>query len=308
MRAGGTRARPARARGYARSGGTRPRGGTRARGYALSGVRALGVRAIVSGDRGPALRAQQSSHLSRSARPRVGFFGGAGCPFNCETQPAPPKKLRAKAAEARAATCDPHEAQITLLRRSVSAATPSVSRRRHQSRGGAISLAAAPSVARRRHGSPRRRHQSRGDAISLAAAPSVSRRRHQSRGGAISLAATPSVARRRPSVSRRRHQSRGDAISLGATHHSRGEASVARRRHQSRGGAISCTTSGANHLRRRAIERVPRGSAERNPVSPSRSPSPSLNTPVRTGTRTASSRSGPPAGTRSRSASRPGSR
>ena len=265
MRAGGTRARPARARGYARSGATCPPGGTRARGYALSGARVLGVRAIVSGDREPAFRAQRSSHLSRSARPRVGFFGGAGCPFNCETQPAPPKQLRAKAAEARAATCDPHEAQITLLRRSAW-------RRRHQSRGDAISLAAAPSVSRRRHQSRAGAISLRGDAISLAATPSVSRRRHQSRGDAISRAAAPSVSRRRHQSRGDGHQSRGDAISRGATpsslratHHSRGEASVARRRHQSRGGAISCTTSGANHLRRRAIERVPRGSAEPNP-------------------------------------------
>jgi hypothetical protein len=43
-----------------------------------------------------ALRAPRASPLGLPLFPRVGFFGGAGCPFNCETQPAPPKKLRAE--------------------------------------------------------------------------------------------------------------------------------------------------------------------------------------------------------------------
>jgi hypothetical protein len=43
-----------------------------------------------------ALRAHCTSRLGLPLFPRVGFFGGAGCPFNCETQPAPPKKLRAE--------------------------------------------------------------------------------------------------------------------------------------------------------------------------------------------------------------------
>jgi hypothetical protein len=80
-----------------------------------SGSRSIvGTRASL-GDREPCY-ARRAPRISAAAlRPRVGFFGGAGCPFNCETQPAPPKKLRATAAEARAAACDSHEAQIALF-------------------------------------------------------------------------------------------------------------------------------------------------------------------------------------------------
>ena len=48
--------------------------------------------------------------------PRVGFFGGAGCPSIRETHPAPPKKLRAEGRGRSSGNLLPHEARFSFGR------------------------------------------------------------------------------------------------------------------------------------------------------------------------------------------------
>ncbi len=63
-----------------------------------------------------ALRAHHRPPPGLPLFPRVGFFGGAGCPSICETHPAPPKKLRAEGRGGSSGGLLPHEAWFTFDR------------------------------------------------------------------------------------------------------------------------------------------------------------------------------------------------
>ena len=76
----------------------------------------VSVRLRSRGARPSALRAHWGPPLGLPLFPRVGFFGGAGCPSIRETHPAPPKKLRAEGRGDSSGNVLPHEAVFSFDR------------------------------------------------------------------------------------------------------------------------------------------------------------------------------------------------